>query len=309
MPLTCDQQAEVPCHYRHSGVLISSDIDLPAWSGFSVAAAGDGPDVQIRLRPAAAPDPALFTTTVNDGGVLRFSVEGVGQWHVTTLGMEIFPAPAADAAELAVFTQGSAWGALGYCRGYTMWHGSAVQNGSRTALICGEAGMGKSTLAATMVAKGGHLVSDDLSRIDADGALIYPSSHRLKLWDDAVAHLLWKDRIVARDLMREDKYLCAATEQSIGHDPVSLTDIVVLQTGGSKALLERLTGAGAMEAVLQSTLYRPEMIEALGAWPQQGAMAAKITSQCRVHRLIQPRDLGQIGHSAALVLEQLENKE
>ncbi len=229
------------------------------------------------------------------GDSLRFAVEGVGGWQVEGgRTIRLHPGMAAQPPELRLYTLGSAWAALGYMRGAAMWHASAVMLGGRAVLLCGESGEGKSTLAAALVARGAALVSDDLARVEAGGiARIHPSATRIKLWSEAIAHLGWEDRKVQRDWYRENKFHCEAPTAVADSAPVDLVAIVSLEEGDAVDL-QSLDGAEALETVLRQTMFRPEMIEALGTWGKQGAMAAYIVAQCPVYRLTRPRDMMQL---------------
>lgn len=284
--------------YRHSGIRIASTIELPEWSSF-LAGPTDAADVTIETTE----NPLAVAQVGTD---IAFAIPDIGEWLIRD-GSQIFlrPDPAADPAELRLFTLGSAWGALGYQRGWTMWHGSVVAFDGRAVLACGDSGAGKSTLAAALVAHGGTLVTDDLGRLEiVDGEVrVHPASCRLKLWGEAVDHLGWRDRVLHRDWLRADKFHCAVAENLAGTGPVTLAAIVVLADGeGPEAV--RLYGAEALAAVLPATMYREEFIGELGQWPQQAVLAAHVLAKVPVWRLTRPRDLARLAASARLV-EQL----
>ena len=141
--------------YRHSGCLVHSELELPEWHAFAVKD-GAEPDVTIRLAEelgAAAPP---NHTPVMDDDALRFSVPDVGTWRISG-GNEIAIQSYGDPSsiEVRLFTLGSAWGTLGYQRGWAMLHGSAVLGRQGAVLFCGPQGAGKSTLARliTMIEK------------------------------------------------------------------------------------------------------------------------------------------------------------
>ena len=298
----------LPWRYRHSDLLVGSQIELEAWEAFHTADEGE-PDIAITLSDEPCPDcPSDGRTGISEQGV-RFAVDGVGGWQVQE-GRRILlhPSLTADPRELQLFTLGSAWGLLGYQRGHAMWHGSAVEWGGRCALFCGEAGEGKSTMAAAMIAGGATLVADDLSRaVPGEGAaVLFPSSSRLKLWSQAIEHLGWQDRIIVRDWLRDDKFHCRVPAHHAGGGAMPLDAIVVLQSGDEVAL-DRLTGGAALAAVLAGTIYRPEALEEMGLWAQQGAIAAQIAAQVPVYRLTRPRDLAALDESVDAVTEMLKS--
>lgn len=289
-------------YYRHSGMTIASDLALPEWEHFR-APAVDCPDVRIELADASPPTFADDSEVTVADGTLRFAIPGIGGWEIVDgETIRLYPGLAADPAELRLFTLGSAWAALGYLRGYAMWHGSCVQRGEGAVLVCGEAGAGKSTLAAALVARGAALVADDLSRVDAttNHTKIFPSASRIKLWREAMDCLEWGDRRTGRDWLREDKFHCAPQTLTQGSSPVLLHAIVVL--GESAQLgLTRLEGGAAVSAVLQGTVYRPQMLDALAAWGGQGAAAARAAATTPIYRLARPKDFAKLDESCAAI--------
>lgn len=287
-------------HYRHSGLVIASDIKLPEWEAF--ACAPDQADVRITLAEGRCTDCPTDGSVVV-GETLRFAVEGVGAWQVEGgHTIHIHPEPGADLPELRLFTLGSAWGGLGYQRGFAMWHGSAIEVDGRAILFCGAGGAGKSTMAAAMVKRGARLVSDDLSRIEPDGgkARIHPSSARIKLWSGAIEHLGWQDRVLQRDYFRDDKFHCSAPRHCAGEVPLDLAAIVSLEDADTVSL-RRLAGSEAMEQAMRQTMYRAEMIEALGKWGEQGALGARISAACPIYLLERPKDFAALDEVCSLI--------
>lgn len=293
--------------YRHSGLHIASEIGLPEWEAFTCDETG-APDVAIVLANDRSPPFPADGSTLVSGQTAGFRVEGVGGWKLEGgRRMVLYPSLSASPEELRLFTLGSAWGLLGYQRGHAMWHGSVVARDGRAVLFCGDAGEGKSTMAAAMVAAGALLVGDDLSRVEPQEGrpIVHPSSSRLKLWGEAVDHFGWRKYVVQRDVMREDKFHCSIARNIAGQEAPDLSAVVVLATGECCAL-EQLTGGAALGEVLRGTIYRPEALEAMGRWGEQGALAAQIVAGTKVFRLTRPRDLDALDESVALVSQMLE---
>ena len=233
-----------------------------------------------------------------------FSVENTARWQISA-GEGISIEPAADAEEraLRLFTLGSAWGGLGYQRGLAVLHGSAVRSGSGAILFGGAQEQGKSTMAAAMLARGAELVSDDLARIDPGeagrGALIYPSSSRLKLWQDAIDYFALGDQVIEPDLFRTEKFHCRI-ERTADVEAVELTAIVLLEWG-DETKLEPLAGGEAVRAVLRDTCYRPEMLEVMERAGEQAALVSQIAGSARVYRLTRPRRFSAMTEACALI--------
>ncbi|QZD87769.1 hypothetical protein [Qipengyuania psychrotolerans] len=285
--------------YRHSGLSVASQLELPEWAEF--ASEFSELDIKIVIDDGRIADCPRDGSTIVDGANVRFAIDGIGGWQIEgghTIGL--YPGPATNPRELRLFTLGSAWGALGYQRGLAMWHGSAVARKGRAFLFCGDAGAGKSTMAGGMLARGAKLVADDLSRIDCggDGAIIYPSSARIKLWRAAIDRFGWSDRVLQQDYFRDDKYHCSVPSHAAGKEPVRLSGIVVLENSEDTAL-DRLNGGEALSQVMRGTTYRPEMLQAMNRWSEQGALAAQIVAKTPVWRLRRPKDYSALGKVCA----------
>ena len=281
--------------YRHSGLAVASALELPEWDAFAQAC--DLADVRVVIEEGPCPDcPADGSAGVGEADV-RFAIDGIGGWQVERgETIRLHPDAQAEPSELRLFTLGSAWGALGYQRGFAMWHGSAVAREGRAILFCGDAGAGKSTMAAALLARGAMLVADDLSRVEPGG--IHPSSARIKLWGPAIDLLGWRDRVLQRDYFRDDKFHCSVPLHAAGQKPLPLAGIVVLEEGESLGV-ERLTGGAAMRAAMQGTIYRPEMLEAMGRWGEQGVLAAQIVAAAPVWRLTRPKSFAALDEICA----------
>ncbi|TMM48907.1 hypothetical protein [Qipengyuania marisflavi] len=295
-----DQDRAAEYRYRHSGLIVASALPLPEWEAFAAQDTGAA-DVTIALGEGPMACNLAYDGLTFDDGVMRFQIDDIGGWEIAEGNrITLFLDPAADMRELRLFTLGSAWGALGYQRGHAMWHGSAVAREGHAVLLCGDAGEGKSTMAGALLSRGGTLVADDLSRIapGKGAAVIHPSSARLKLWREAIDRLGWQDRVIERDYYREDKFHCSVAAHAAGDPPMPLAAVVVLTTGEAVSL-ERLQGGAAVQAALRGTMYRPEMLEALGEWAQQGALAARIAVNCPVWRLTRPRDFAALDEACA----------
>lgn len=295
--------------YRHSGCLVHSELELPEWHAFAVGDEGE-PDVVVRfaeeLGQAASPD----HVPIMDGDALSFSVPNVGTWRISG-GSEIAIEVSCDPAsiEVRLFTLGSAWGTLGYQRGWAMLHGSAVLGPRGAVLFCGPQGAGKSTMAAALTQLGLPLVGDDLSRIEPGRAdkktRLYPSSTRHKLWADAINALGLSDRAQVQDWFRAEKFHLESSMSVAVELPVPLAGIYALDFGETFAI-ERLSGSEAATSVLRETIYRPLFLEAMGRLAEQAVYAARIAASVPVYRLTRPADLAQLSVVSARLIEHLE---
>lgn len=88
-------------------------------------------------------------------------------------------------SDIRTFLLGSAIGALLIQRGFTMFHGNALEKNGKAVVCLGHSGAGKSTIAYSLMQQGWNLISDDLVAINDEGQIL-PGIPRIKLWKDAV---------------------------------------------------------------------------------------------------------------------------
>ena len=296
-------------HYRYAGVTVASTLELPEWASFTTTPTIHKSDVVIRQTDAVAACDT-YALTAEDTN-LSFTLPRIGHFRICG-GREIVLTPhaEADAAELRLFLLGSAWGALGYQRGWLPLHASVVQMGDGAVAFCAPSGHGKSSLAAWLTQHGYELVSDDLCRLDVTTAQvprIWRSMPRLKLWQEALSALAWQTPVLCRDLMRVDKYHLAAP--MVQHSPhtfcptLPLRAIYLLAWGD--LALEPLSGISAVRAVIEVATYRPEFITALGQSAACWQQAIALINHIPIFRLCRPRDWAMMPAVGARLLEHL----
>ncbi len=148
----------------------------------------------------------LFEAAVND---FLFKFKGIGRYRVQN-GRRIIIQPEGEAlpAEIRLVLLGSGIGALLHQRGMMAIHGSAITDGKQTAIVSGQSGVGKSTLAAGLHELGYSVIADDISVIGLNGKQQFIVEHgipHLKLWKDVLAHLNQADDL-AKVRPQLDKY-------------------------------------------------------------------------------------------------------
>lgn len=293
--------------YRHSGIVVQSDFPVPEWDAFAAERTAV-PDVRLCLTDEIADAPEADSHGVWSDGALTFSVEEEGVWSIAG-GSKITVAPTdlARMDDARLFTLGSAWGALGYQRGWAMLHGSCVSLDGKTALFCGDAEQGKSTMAAAMIGHGAQLLADDLSRVDAGegkSPRIYPSSARIKLWDSAIASLRWQARDKKRDHFRDDKYHFAIDIDTEHAKPRNLDAVFVLEWG-DRIACDRLRGIDAVKALSEASMYRREFLDLMGCVSGHVVAATRIAAAIPIYRLTRPKDFALLSRLCDTITEHM----
>lgn len=289
--------------YAHSGLSIVSALEIPEWAQFALEEVVESPDAVIKLEPSLYTDGESSVNVTPDE--LLFTISETATYRVRA-GLEITvgPAPGADWREVRLFLLGTAWSALCYQRDILVLHASAVRIGEHAVAFCGAPGQGKSSLAASLVARGYSFISDDLCRVDLSlpgRAMIYPSTPRLKLRSDMLAFLGRKG-----DPLEPDHLSSGKLQQPIpGADraPVMLRAIYLLAWGDLNILEE--TGSLALSHLVKAATFRPEFLEPMGKlgvyWQQCLALSQRVS----VWQFQRPREFNALGVALDALLEHL----
>ncbi len=147
--------------------------------------------MSVRVNERRSPDGAveLVVDRENEGYIATAVM--VGTFRIGPLGdvLERAPDQAAYGSDAdAYFTQ-QIEPLLAQLRGTPNLHGSAVELDGRAIGFLGKSGLGKSTLAASLVSAGGRLLADDCIAIEIEEDLAWcmPSGASVRLREDSLA--------------------------------------------------------------------------------------------------------------------------
>jgi hypothetical protein len=284
--------------YLAYGLRIRSAVPLPALP------VDDGAcDVSIEIGAVGAEPPAGDPGYVRVGGTAE---EGIVAWDpvgraVVRGGREIVldPIPEADEDNIRALLLGGALGVLLTQRGLTALHASAVALDGGAVAFLGGAGWGKSTLAATLHARGHPVVADDLVavRLDAGTPRVVPGLPQLKLWPETAAHLGDAPERLAPVRPGVTKRLRPAPA-GFSTEPLPLRRVYVLAEGDGTEI-EPISGRdAALELVRHS--WGARSLHAT-APAEQLLRCASVADAAQVARLCTPRSLAALDTLAELV--------
>lgn len=233
---------------------------FPAW--FDVGAAA-GPEIWSSSHEADSPADAVSVRSVGAGRFLLVAYEDGVQFLLSRRGDEIWVrGPAGVTVEtVATYLLGPVIGLALRLRGTICLHASAVAVGGAAVAFVGDAGAGKSTIAAAFALRGDRVLTDDIAALARTGAVwtVEPGVPSVRLWDDSVELLL--ERATALPLMAagwEKRYLDLAARGpgfSTG-DPLPLAAVYVLERDGpapSETAACRLSPRQALIALVRNT--------------------------------------------------------
>jgi hypothetical protein len=179
-------------HYKVYGLTIDSELELPELIPVQLVKAevtigfGNVPEHLPEVRGTGI----LFEAACDD---FLFKFDGVGRFRVQGGDRIIVQAEKqALPSEIRLLLLGSSIGALLHQRGMLAIHGSAITDGKQTAILSGQSGVGKSSLAAGLLELGYSVIADDISVIGQNGKqhfMVERGIPHLKLWKDVLVHL------------------------------------------------------------------------------------------------------------------------
>lgn len=176
--------------YYAFGLNVRSELSLPEF----LSAAFTKPDVEITYAPVQKSlENKIYSrprTDVGETSVL-LRIPAVGRFLIENgRRINVQPEQGAEPAAIRLFLLGSCFGALLHQRGITPMHGSAVAGNNGAIIICGDSGVGKSTTATALRARGYQILTDDIAALSIknDAILLIPGYPQLKLWQNSMDH-------------------------------------------------------------------------------------------------------------------------
>ena len=296
-------------HYTAYGLAIASELPLPELIQAPAAAAGgqtNGADIVIRLgvqekRPEAGAVSGRCYHTSPQETLIYWDDGGLCAMRG---GREIIFEPREDADERAVrlYLLGTAMAVLLQQRGLLVLHASAVVVGSAAAAFMGDCGMGKSTTAAALTARGHALLADDVIAADSSpgrGTRVWPAFPQMKLCFDAAQ--VFCDDAAALPLVhpKEEKRVRRMEGAFAAGPDVPLGRVYILGDADQRRIVRLPVRQAFMELVRYSFVGR--ILRSIGAAPQHMDQCTHLVGAVPVCRLERPRDLGALDELAKLV--------
>lgn len=263
--------------YRAYDLRIDSDFELPEL----IVSAEGGPDVTIKLgevepKPQAVDYEGIFRYQISAAEAYFFWDE-VASFRVRD-GNEVIIEPRAGVEEdlVRLLLLGAVFSVLLSQRGLLVLHASAVAINDCAVVFMAGKGWGKSTIAATLQARGHYLLADDLVALKFDGGenpVVLPGFPQIKLWPEAVASLGEDPEKLPRVASRYEKRARRCTER-FSQRLFPLKGIYVLAAG----VIPKCTPIQPQEAISQ--LIANSHIARFGKQALRGIEASLHLRQC-----------------------------
>ena len=241
-----------PYLYRAFGLTILSDLEIPG--GVSVAQGAVDADIVVRIGPCAiGPVDAVNGPYSRSGEALLFDAIGVARYVAPAsnqLWVEIYPN--ADSRMVIALLIATALPMVIWMRGNVLLHAAGVvpAESNSAIAIAGPSGVGKSTLALSLVKNGGCLVGDDSLRTTVADSGVLVSGLPANIFTRA-------------PLNTERTSVSIPAASRLDCAPLAAIICLVADISVDGPVAQRLHGAYALEALLKNR-HRPKVPAILG---------------------------------------------
>lgn len=291
--------------YSAYGLTIQSEIELPELNATSST------DVDTWIRFGPIKDSPLQIQNIphcyqnTDRGMYLYWL-GVGTFLIQDgQDIQIDKETDLDEDRLRLFILGAVMGVILHQRGFLVLHASAVAIQGEAVVFIGHKRWGKSTMAATLHARGHSLIADDVVALDIHHhhpVRVQPAFPQIKLWPDAVTSMGKQPEELPRlaaQLEKRNHLLSSGFMANV----LPLKYIYVLGQRDEMSIVP-LSGQETIQYLLQNSYvmrFGQELLQERGAthFQQLTMLAQKVP----LFRLLRPAGLELLPNVATLVEE------
>ena len=293
--------AAAPDRYRAYGLAVESRLALPCPRDRAGAA-----DVVLTPAPRARFDALVrrrpprrrrwFEHHELDDGSTFLRWRGLSDFLISPDGsrIEYRRDPRTSPESLTTYLLGQVLSFSLLARGVEPLHGTVVSVGGRAVALLGDCGLGKSTLAAALLARGCPIVTDDLivTRSSRGRVEVWPGLPRLKLYPRVARALLGESAAASRMNRGSVKIVVPLHRRQSVRQRLPLHGLFVLDRSDRGIAIDRLRGSEALIETLRATfndivIRRPRIAA-------QFEFASRLVSAVPVYRLTYPRRLADL---------------
>lgn len=294
-PAAPASEAAVERQCPATNIWIGSDADVMV---------GEEPAERTRTLRAAGTE--LFWVDRMHDGRYRLTVPSHGVFLVSAEGREVVCRPASGVTRWDTILGAQVLPLAATLAGTEVLHASGVAIDGAGFLLSAPPGVGKTSLAAHLVAKGAELLADDavaLRAVSGGPLIAYPAGRWLHLMPDEAARVLAVDPPRFEPAgVREDKRVLAT---SSGSHPAPLRSIYLLareETGTEHpiTLVSPVSPAMLLSATFNLSVKTPDRLR------RQLELCHRVAQEVPCHRVAVRRDV-PAGELASTLLEHMQD--
>jgi len=275
--------------YRAYGLTLATPLSLPE---LQVERSGVPADVVIEVGLESKPEPDRYSLDVQLDEI-RFRNEVLEMHAVGGTSLSVLAHDPDDPA-VRQYVVGPGLAMILLQRGLTLLHASAVSIDGGAYAFAADSGVGKSTLAAALYARGHVLITDDLCAIE-NGAVM-PALSLLKIAERSLQAVPRPGTLI--DVETEGEGRLRFGIERLASTPVPLRTVYLIEDG-EEIGAESLHGSDVVLALVRHSYWQDLVSSAIRATllRQAGALAREV----QVCRLRRPRDLSRVAELAEWV--------
>ena len=191
-------------------------------------------------------------------------IAGTG-WFYARSGnyVALMPDENATASTIDLYLNGSVYGAILHQRKTLPLHGSCFRYQGLGIMLCGESGVGKSSLTTSFCLQGAAFLTDDVTPVIFQNGkpYIWGISDRIKLWSDSLQQLNQAEDGLERIMPEREKFYFPMLPNTDTLIPLDL--IIILHVYGQPELtIEPLEGVPGFTA-LRNEIFRREYLQGM----------------------------------------------
>jgi hypothetical protein len=257
-------------------------------------------------------NPTLAVWEVNGGRFFRLRYADGTEFLVARSGAAVWatwPEPL-TLDDTATYLLGPILGFVLRLRGFVCLHASGVALGGLAVALVGQAGAGKSTVAAAFARSGARVLSDDVVPLDDRGGtlLVQPGNPRLRLWSTSAQILFGSPDALPRLTPNWDKlYLdLGGDDFAFQKTPLPLGAVYVLgpRSGDTQApFVEQLSPQQAMMELVGNTYVNYLLDGSMRA--REFAVLGRLLRSVPVARVVPHEDPASLSTMCQVILEDL----
>nr|WP_273833232.1 aldolase [Pseudalkalibacillus sedimenti] len=238
---------------------------------------------------------------IEDTGI--FCIEEGERVVVSPLGKE-------NVDKMRLYILGSCMGAILLQRKILALHGSAIAIDGKAYAIVGDSGAGKSTLAASFIANGYKILSDDVIPVSLSNQfpIVIPSYPQQKLWSKSLEKFGIDKREFNPLFEREDKYAIPVNKHFY-NDALPLGGIIELSKSECDQVeLSTIRSLQAIHTLFNHT-YRNFFVPRLGLMEWHFKITSQISGRVPCYRINRPTSQFTAGEIRDLILSTIKKGE
>lgn len=223
----------------------------------------------------------------------------------------VSPSKGSDEKSVRLFLLSNAMAAILHQRNEIMLHASAVCVKGGVVLFCGHSGAGKSTIAASLQARGYQIFSDDVCILKRENAIdevkVSPTYPMMKLWEDSFEKLGLKkpdsDMEIRPGVNKYSKFI----HTNYQTDSMPVLKIFLLnpaENGSEEVSIQSLTPTTSFMKI-QSQTYRTGQINAMGMHGQHFLTISALIAKVPVYEISRKSSDNTVAQLAEKVIHYL----